>query len=191
MTPNDAGHRRQPENGPGNGYHWLLKPAPTDAPGANCGVGAQNSWNFYADTWQVQSASPSLSAFTLALQATGLGSVGCSYTPDGRFTCVPYTLGTDLSKLPAPYTMDAVVSMKSMISGRFRERVAPDPATDADHTYSARWAADLDLRFEATCTGTACASAAAGMGASGFPCTSAFSGLESLNYSDPTLTSPL
>jgi hypothetical protein len=178
------------ENGPGEGYHWFLEPAPVDAPVTRCGVGTQNSFNFYADTWQLQSSSPSLMQFGIALQATPGGTLVCDYTNDGRFTCSTTSYGQDLSALPPPYSLDAYVTMTTTATGRFVEREGTDPTTQADHTYSPRWAANLNLTFAATCTGTQCSSAAAGMGSNGFPCESTFTGLESVNYSDPTLADP-
>ena len=44
---------------------------------ANCGVGTQNSFDFYADTWQLQSPSTSLKEFAIALQATPGGTLVC------------------------------------------------------------------------------------------------------------------
>ncbi|HVK84388.1 MAG TPA: hypothetical protein VM513_09795 [Kofleriaceae bacterium] len=179
-------------NGPGAGYQWFLAPAPQDAPYTNCNVGGTNSWKFYADTWQVQSPNPSIKQFGLALQATPGGTHACTYsTDDGTFTCTDTVISQNLNSLPPPYTLDAVVSMKTSASGRFRERMAPDPESTENHTYSARWAADLGLVMTATCSGTQCAQAATGMGVASFPCTSMFSSLESLNYSDPTLSDPL
>lgn len=177
-------------NGPGAGYHWFLDPAPTDAPLTNCGVGAQNSFLFYADTWQLQSPSTSLMEFAIALQATPGGTLVCEYAADGTFTCSTITTVTNLNNFPPPYNLDAVISQSTTASGRFRERIDVDPADDQPHTYGARWAADLHLVFSATCVGAHCAAAASGMGAQGFPCTSTFTGLESVNYSDPTLTHP-
>jgi hypothetical protein len=177
-------------HGPGAGYHWFLEPAPTDASYTHCGVGSANSFGFYSDTWQLQSPSTSLMQFAIALQATPGGTLVCDYEADGTFTCSTTTFTQDLRMLPSPYTMDAVVTMNTTGSGRFRERVDVDPSTSEAHTYSARWAADLDLTFSASCTGSECASASAAMGAEGFPCTSTFTSLASVNYSDPTLTDP-
>lgn len=177
-------------NGPGAGYHWFLEPAPVDAPNTRCGVGSARSMNFYADTWQVQSPSTSLMQFAIALQATPGGSMVCDYELDGTFTCSTTTTVQNLSQLEPPYNLDATVSMSTTASGRFRARTADDPSTDADHDYTARWAADLNITFSVTCTGTQCSSAAGGMGSAGFPCTSTFTRLGSVNYSDPTLELP-
>ncbi|MDX2086610.1 MAG: hypothetical protein SFX73_02115 [Kofleriaceae bacterium] len=174
--------------GPAAGYHWFWDPAPQDAPNTRCNVGGPNSWNFYADTWQLQSPNPTIKGFAIALQATPGGSLGCTYTLDGRFTCTNHIYSVDLQQLPV--NLQATVTMTTSASGRFLELPGTDPANQDFHLYSARYAAQLDLVFSATCAGSQCAQAASAFGTATFPCTSTFSGLESVNYTDPTLSMP-
>jgi hypothetical protein len=109
--------------------------------------------------------------------------VNCTYMLDGTFWCDPTNMAMNLGS----YGLDATISWGLTMGGTFVERTL-DVGGGMVHTFSQRWAADLEMSFAMSCSGADCASASSIAGIT-FPCETVMT-VEAVNYADPSLVLP-
>ncbi len=165
------------ENGPGAGVFFFVTELDL---GANACEVNSNSYSLtIRDSITLSNVNPGPQLFVEQATASENQFVNCVYYLDGAFTCDATATGMNLSS----YGVDANIAWGLTMGGTFTPHTVDVDGTS--HTFSQRWAADLEWTFSMTCSGSECATAA-GMAGITFP-RETVGTVTAVNYDDPTL----
>ncbi len=165
------------ENGPGEGVLFFVSDLQL---GSNaCEVNTNPYSLVIWDSITLSHVDPGPQVFDEQATANENQIVNCTYHLEGDFWCDATATGMNL----ASYGVDATISWGLEMGGTFTERTLD--VDGVSHTFSQRWAADLEWTFAMSCSGSQC-DTAAGMAGITFPCETVGT-VTAVNYDDPTL----
>ncbi len=116
----------------------------------------------------------------MSLDSGSWQNTACAYDVDDSFSCSPKNDVTDLASVPSPQPLSGEVTLQLNLRGRFYAKTLN---TGGIRTFPARFAGEIDVVVNGSCTGRDCGPAAVGGGVvGGFPCVTTFaSGVRNLD----------